>query len=149
LGYRIAAELFATTLDVYLLLGYIPEDAKDANTTDGRPATKAYAEARIARMFCADVETSTAEDRREVAEKALNYQTQMLSFMFKQVAGRLPTKPNTLLFAGEGEFLIPLALKRQNVIQPCRVVSLSREFGPEISRAACAYAVAILAAEMG
>ncbi len=64
-GFRIAAELFATTLDAYLLLGYIPEDAMDANTADGRPATKAYAEARIARMFCADVETSTAEDRRE------------------------------------------------------------------------------------
>ena len=46
-----AAELFATTLDVYLLLDWIAEDAADRNTADGRPATKAAAHARLARMM--------------------------------------------------------------------------------------------------
>ncbi len=37
----LAAELFATTLDVFLTLGDIPEDQNDRDTADGRPATRA------------------------------------------------------------------------------------------------------------
>ncbi len=141
-----AAELFATTLDVYLLLDHIPEDTADNNTADGRPATKACAEARLARMLCADLETSTAEERRGLAKLILHTQTVTLGFAINDVARRLPALPQTILFAGEGEFLIRLALKAQQDIPPCRVVSLSRELGAAISRSACAYAVAMLAA---
>src|SRR5205085_10035094 len=45
-----AAELFATTLDVYLILGKIPEDSTNLDTADGRPATIDLAHARLARM---------------------------------------------------------------------------------------------------
>jgi probable H4MPT-linked C1 transfer pathway protein len=148
-GCRIAAEVFATTLDAYLLLGHLPEDAADTNTADGRPATKACAEARIARLFCADLETTTDNERRWLAEQVLESQTMILGIAFLQAARRLPTLPQTVLFAGEGEFLIRLALKAQQDIPPCRVVALSRELGPEISRAACAFAVAMLAADKG
>jgi hypothetical protein len=51
------------------------------------------------------------------------------------------------VWAGEGEFLAQRALKQQREIAPCRVVSLRDKLGPEISRAACAYAVAVLATE--
>lgn len=142
-----AAELFATTLDAHLLLDHLPEDAADTNTADGRPATKTYAESRLARMLCADLETSTAEERRGLAKLILHNQTMMLGFAINDVARRLPALPHTVLFSGEGEFLIRLALHAQQDIPPCRVVSLSRELGPAISRSACAYAVAMLAAE--
>jgi probable H4MPT-linked C1 transfer pathway protein len=148
-GCRIAAEVFATTLDVYLLLGHLPEDAADCNTADGRSATKACAEARIARMVCADVDSTTDKERRWLADSVLESQTMMLGVAFHRVARRLPALPQTVLFAGEGEFLIRLALQSQQDIPPCRVVALSRELGPEISQTACAYAVAILAAEKG
>jgi probable H4MPT-linked C1 transfer pathway protein len=144
-----AAELFATTLDAYLVLGHLPEDAMDTNTADGRPATKTYAEARLARMLCADLDTSTTEERWDLALGAMKAQRLMLSIAINIVAQRLPERPQTILFAGEGEFLIRLALESQKGIPPCRVVSLSRELGPAISRAACAYAVAMLAAEKG
>jgi probable H4MPT-linked C1 transfer pathway protein len=144
-----AAEVFATTLDVYLLLDFLPEDPTDNNTADGRPATKICAEARIARMLCADRETSTAEERRRLALLAWDNQSMLLGEAFHRVARRLPTLPQTILYAGEGEFLIQDALRGQKGIPPCRVVSLCRELGPAISRAACAYAVAILAAEKG
>ena len=49
LGESVAAEWFATTLDVYLLLGDIAEDADDRRTADGRPATREHAHARLAR----------------------------------------------------------------------------------------------------
>ncbi len=142
-----AAELFATTLDAYLLLDHIPEDATDTNTADGRPATKPYAEARIARMFFSDLETSTAEERRLVAEVVLTYQTTSLLLAVRKVVWGMRALPQTVVYAGEGEFLIRLALQKQDEIPPCRVVSLSRELGPALSRAACAYAVALLATE--
>ncbi len=71
----------------------------------------------------------------------------MIGYAITTVAQRLPALPETVIFAGEGEFLIRLALEKQERIPPCRVVSLGRELGPAISRAACAYTVAVLAAE--
>jgi probable H4MPT-linked C1 transfer pathway protein len=146
-GYSNASELFATTLDAYLLLGFVPEDPAETNTADGRPATKAAAEVRIARMFCADLETSTVEERGRYAESILQYQVTMLGRAFNDVVQRLPASPQTIVLAGEGEFLSRITLKAQASIPACRVVSLGKELGEEISRAACAYAVAILAAE--
>src|SRR5262249_27130143 len=50
----VAQELFATTWDAYLMLGDLPEEPGDEATADGRPATKACAHDRLARMICAD-----------------------------------------------------------------------------------------------
>jgi probable H4MPT-linked C1 transfer pathway protein len=147
LGTGGAAELFATTLDAYLLLDRIAEDSTDCNTADGRPATRAAAEARIARMLCADLETSTADQRRKLAERVQLRQVYALASAFQSVASRLPALPQTILLAGEGEFLAKITLENQKDIPPCRAVVLSDELGPTISRAACAYAVAMLAAE--
>ena len=68
LSYDGAAELFATTFDLFILLDWMAEDPTDCNTADGRPATKAAAEARLARMECMDLETSTAEERMKLAK---------------------------------------------------------------------------------
>jgi len=147
LGGSGAAELFATTLDAYLFMGRIADDSADCNTADGRPATKADAELRLARMLCADLETSTADERRKLAERVQLRQVFALAFAFKSVASRLPALPQTIVLAGEGEFLIKTTLENQNDIPPCRAVVLSDELGPTISQAACAYAAARLAAE--
>ncbi|HEY7309438.1 MAG TPA: hydantoinase/oxoprolinase family protein [Gemmataceae bacterium] len=147
LGTGGAAEFFATTLDAYLLMGMIPEDSADTNTADGRPATRSAAGPRIARMLCADLETSTADQRRKLAERVLLRQVMALGFAFTSVASRLPSLPQTILLAGEGEFLAKIALEEQKDIPPCPAVVLSNRLGPTISRAACAYAVAMLAAE--
>src|SRR5207253_4244272 len=80
------AEFFATTLDVYLVLGRIPEDPSDRDTADGRPATRAGAEARVARMICADLETSTADERRKVAERVLLKQVYQIGGSIELVA---------------------------------------------------------------
>src|SRR5262249_29461399 len=63
-------EFFATTLDVYLILGEVAERPDDRGTADGRPATREWARDRLARMLCADRETSTEEQTRAVAERA-------------------------------------------------------------------------------
>jgi hypothetical protein len=149
LGLGGAAELFATTLDVFLVLGAIAEDPTNTATADGRPATRAAAHARLARMLCADLETSTEDQRRKLAERALLRQVHALTFAVEHVAGQLPGPPQTVLIAGSGEFLAELVLREQKGFPPGQVVSLARTLGPEVSQAACAYAVAVLAAGGG
>jgi (4-(4-[2-(gamma-L-glutamylamino)ethyl]phenoxymethyl)furan-2-yl)methanamine synthase len=147
MGAEGAAELFATTLDVYLLLGSIAEDAADHNTADGRPATKSAAHARLARMVCADQETSTIEEREKLANRILLKQVNTLHYAVEQVSGLLREPPRTIVLAGEGEFLALPVLNNQSAFPPCPIVGLWETLGAGISRAACAYAVAVLAAE--
>lgn len=149
LGAGGAAELFATTLDVFLVLGAIADNPGDTDTADGRPATAAAAHARLARMVCADLETTTAEERQRLAERVLLRQVYALTSSVEQVVKRLPGPPRTVVVAGSGEFLARPVLKEQRAFPPCRVVFLSEALGPEASAAACAHAVAVLAAEAG
>ncbi|HVS36314.1 MAG TPA: hydantoinase/oxoprolinase family protein [Gemmataceae bacterium] len=142
-----AAELFATTLDLFLLLDWIAEDAADCNTADGRPAVKAAAEARLARMDCTDLETSTPEERKKLVNWILFKLTYSIMTAVRQVVGRLPEPPRKVVIAGEGAFLALHILKAQSAFPPCPTVPIRDKLGPEISRAACAYAVAVLAAE--
>ncbi len=151
LGGEAAAELFATTLDVYLMLDRIKEDASDCHTADGRPATKAAAEVRLARLLCADLETSTVQERRNLVNRVLMKQAYQLHTAIKSVAKKLPQFPAAVIFAGEGEFLAPVLLKDpippHDPLPVQRVVSLSQELGPAASQAACAHALAVLASE--
>ena len=55
--------------------------------------------------------------------------------------------PRTVIASGEGEFLVLPVMKEQKAIPACPFVRLKETLGAEISRAACAYAVAVLAAE--
>src|SRR5581483_2946791 len=66
----LAAELFASTLDVYLTLGEVESDPKDLSTADGRPATVDAARDRLARMIGADREGFSAADAVEFARAA-------------------------------------------------------------------------------
>jgi hypothetical protein len=147
LGGRAAAELFATTLDAYLLLGQLPEGPNDCQTADGRPATREHAANRLARMLCADRETTTEEERFEVAVAAARQQAQLLVHAIETVAARLPGPPETVLLSGSGEFLADVAWHGQRTMPPARIVSLAQQLGPEVSAAACAHAVAVLARE--
>jgi probable H4MPT-linked C1 transfer pathway protein len=142
---RTAAELFATTLDAYLILGRIAEDSSDRGTADGRPATRWAAHARVARMLCADLETSSGEQRYDLAARAEAKQMRLVGRAVEDVVRRLPGPPAAYLLAGEGEFLAERVVRRRG--GACRVLSLAKQLGPAISRAACAYAVAVLAAQ--
>lgn len=143
----VAAELFATALDAYLILGMIPEEPDNHDTADGRPATLAAAHARIARAICTDLETSTESMRLDFAHLVLIRQLMGLENALGAVAERLPGQPRTVILAGEGEFLALHGLRAQDAFPPCPLVSLGRRLGAAVSRAACAYAVAVLAAE--
>jgi probable H4MPT-linked C1 transfer pathway protein len=147
LGGGAAAELFATTQDVYLLLGILPDAPENCDTADGRPATREAAHTRIARMLCADLETSTAEQRQKLAQHVLLRQVTLLSGAFQRVAARLPGPLSAVLLAGSGERLAETALKNEPTLASVPRISLTQRLGQPTSCVGCAFALAMLAAE--
>jgi probable H4MPT-linked C1 transfer pathway protein len=141
------AEVFATALDVFLVLDAIAEDANDLGTADGRPATKAAAHARLARMLCADLETSTEEERYELALLSRQNQVARIAEAMELVADRMPGKPCTVLSTGSGEFIAPEIVGHCFSFASVQLVSLGRRLGLAASQAGPAHALAILAAE--
>jgi len=137
-----AAEFFATTHDVYLLLDLIADDAADSDTADGRPATKAYAHARLARMLCGDAESVPRAKAVGLAKRLSRLQQNLLDRAARQVAAE-HGPPETLIIGGSGEFLAQLAFARHEG----PILSLAEQLGAERSAAACAYALAVLLQE--
>ena len=144
-----AAELFATALDVYLVLDAVPEDEGDFDTADGRPATKAAAHARLARMLCADLETSTEQERLGLARGARYLQEQQIASAVKLVIERMSKPPAAYVVSGSGEFLGFSVLWPRLHSSNAAVISLKTKLGAAVSQAAPAHALAILAAELG
>lgn len=151
LGFNGAAELFATTLDVYLLLGSIPEDPLDTDTADGRPATRANAHARLSRMVGGDPEITPVAVTRSLAEGIAEQQRERLRSAADKVRRLLNVRvhqaANTrvpVIVSGSGEFLARAVADDIASVESC---SLGDRLGPEVSACAPAYAVAVLAAE--
>ena len=65
-----AAEIFASTLDIYLVLGDIESEPDNRSTADGRPATAEAARDRLARMVGADRDSFSALDAISFAQAA-------------------------------------------------------------------------------
>ncbi len=145
LGTEGAAESFSTMQDVLVVLGLIAEDSSDCDTADGRPATVAAAHSRLARMICADVETSTLEERTVLAAGLLERWMQAVASRVSKATSVLGGAPRTAILAGSGEFLARKVLEREQELST--VISLARLLGHATSTAACAHALAVLAAE--
>ncbi len=138
-----AAELFATTLDAYLLLGELPEHRHGTETADGRPAEREYARERLARMVGADRTSFTLDDATVAAGAIRAAQKGLLDAALDRVLERLGTDPGAVVVAGSGEFLARSIIEKLG----CRIVSLEEELGSAPSAAACAYALAALTRE--
>jgi (4-(4-[2-(gamma-L-glutamylamino)ethyl]phenoxymethyl)furan-2-yl)methanamine synthase len=143
----LAAEWFATTHDVYLALGLMAEDPGDTDTADRRPATVRHARARLARMFCADLETSTSEERLALAACIHHRQVEQVQAAVRVVLSRLPDPPGVVILSGSGEFLARAVAGACPELASCRLLSLQTELAPGLSTAACAHAVAVLCQE--
>lgn len=141
----VAAELFATTADAYLMLGELPEEPQNHDTADGRPRTWPHALARLARMVCADADSFTADDARQAAATVREAQLNLLQNAVEKVVTRLGVTPKTVITSGHGEFLLRHLLAR--LPWHANVLSLTEELGPAVSRCAPAHALAVLARE--
>ncbi len=141
----VAQELFSTTADAYVLLEDLPEDAEDLATADGRPRTKPYAHARLARAICADVTMVSREDAKRAAGAVRDRQLELLAKAAGRVLARLDGPAQRVVLSGHGEFLARQLLAKLQVA--AEIVSLEEQLGVKISRCGPAHALAALARE--
>jgi probable H4MPT-linked C1 transfer pathway protein len=141
----VAREVFATTRDVYMLLGVVPEDSASRATADGRVATKAAARDRMSRMIAADENTFNHKDAVMMARAIADAQSLIVSRGVERVIGQMASPPTAAVLAGEGEFLARRVIQRLQW-KP-RIVSLTQEIGLLPSRCGPAHALAVLARE--
>ena len=145
----VAAELFATMLDAYLLTGDLPEappgSGSPGATADGRAVSREHAHDRMARMVCADRETFDQDDALAAARFLVAAQEKKVRQALLQVAERLGGPLEGAVVSGEGEFVLRRAIHR--IWPRCEIVAFSERFGADASRAACAHALARIALE--
>jgi probable H4MPT-linked C1 transfer pathway protein len=134
-------ELFATSLDAYLLLGNIDESESNAHTADGRAATKANAHTRLARMVGGDASTVSRCEAEEMAEFIAVEQAKMIASALRRM---LPKFPGELQLSGHGPFLLKRAVDLLSINAEFDTLDLRADIG---SRCAPAIAVAELAQE--
>tara|TARA_Y100001933_G_scaffold112456_2_gene112681 strand:- start:11341 stop:12351 length:1011 start_codon:yes stop_codon:yes gene_type:complete len=141
----VARETFATTLDVYLLLGYLPDAMDDCATADARPATRVAAHRRMARMLCLDENDLTEEAIRAMAATVMDAQLRLLEQGITCVLKRQAAETSFAILSGGGEFLARELLQRLS--PEMRVESLCTQGNLGVAQCAPAHAVAVLARE--
>ena len=146
---EVAAELFATTGDVYLLTGDRDENPGDLDTANGEPATRTAAAGRLARMICCDTteldDGELMEMATEIAEKQFERITAAVDGVVERAFG--PGTCDTVLLSGSGAFLARRLAESHPRLSTARLVDLAECFSGPVATAACAYATARLAQE--
>ncbi|MDD2440410.1 MAG: hydantoinase/oxoprolinase family protein [Methanosarcinaceae archaeon] len=133
-----SSELFATTADVYLLLGDISKEQFSCETADGAGKSRSEAMRRLARVVCADLSEISESEILELARQAKEKQITKLENAISEVAGRHGL--TKVVSAGLGEFMIQEAAKRLGL----ECVSVAEYWGALRSKVFPAYAAAKL-----
>jgi (4-(4-[2-(gamma-L-glutamylamino)ethyl]phenoxymethyl)furan-2-yl)methanamine synthase len=142
----LAAEIFASTLDVYLMLGQVASNPSDLSTADGRPATVEAARDRLARMVGTDRDGFLDEDAIAFAQAADGCLLDRLALAAQRATRPTIGQPVAAVVSGSGEFLARRLVPR--VIESGGpIISLRESWGPIASSAGCAYALVKLASE--
>jgi hypothetical protein len=143
----VAAELFATTLDLYLWLGEVSEDEQATDTADGRPATKKCARDRLCRLICADREEVSDDDLTTICLFLKDVQSRRIAGAIDRVRSRMVGECDQVILSGSGLFLAEQILVSQPKFEHAALHKLSEMFSPEGAEAACAAALTRLAEE--
>mgnify|MGYP001160736884 CR=1 FL=1 len=102
------AEHFATSADLYRLLGWLPEAADQHDSADNGPKTIAGSQIRLARMVGRDAEQLTPAAWQELAAWLADAQLDRIVRACRQVLSRVLLAPDApLVMAGAGSFLGP------------------------------------------
>jgi len=141
----IMREFFASTQDVYLLTGDLPEDSGSRHTADHRPATRAAARVRIGRMIGSPDGAFHHRDAVLIAQSVVRIQTKRIESGLARVVESMGERPRSIIVAGQGEFLARRVAERNH--SDAAIVPLGQKLAPAASRAAPAYALAVLARE--
>lgn len=146
-GHRcpVAREFFATTRDVYTVLGRLPEQPMNHQTADGRATTKSASRARLARMICADSEDYNHRDAIAAADAVAQAFARAILHSVQQVTAEYSFEPVSAILSGQGAFAAKAALDQAGL--PWKQLNLGNEIGSAASRCAPAHALAVLARE--
>jgi len=139
----VASELFAQSRDVWLLMGGLAEDPLTDNTADGGPATRAAARRRLARMLLADPDDVRDEEAAAMAAWCADRQAAKIAAALARVVATCGWRPATIVLSGHGEPLARRGLAVAGWDVP--LVSLPEALGPDVSRAAPAHGLALIA----
>lgn len=150
---RVPAELFATTLDLGLISEILTEDPQNLDTANGRPATREESLHRLARQLCADIDEASPALVRRAADEWLREARRILS---EAVTCSAPASPSTgetiipvydtVVTGGSGAWLVGMVLDAHPLTRSGWRVPLGTVLPAGCSEAACAYALARLAA---
>jgi probable H4MPT-linked C1 transfer pathway protein len=143
----LASEFFATTLDLYLTLGMIPQDPDDLDTANGKPATTAAAHDRLARMICCDRTEFTADDALSMSYFLADIQQRQITSAMQRVLKTQEQDCSHVLISGSGSFLAEKIVRDEAGLPSANITRLQDVIGERTSAAACAFAVALLASE--
>ena len=142
----IAAEMFASTLDIYLVLGDIPSEPTNLSTADGRPATADAARDRLARMIGADRDSFSALDAISFAQAAEECLIARLCQAAERAWAATIGRPGAAIICGSGSFLARRLADRLITLGG-PVISLTDAWGEVAAASGCAFALLTLAAE--
>jgi probable H4MPT-linked C1 transfer pathway protein len=144
----VMAEYFATTADVYRVLGELPEQADQQPSADNGDKTAHASARRIARMIGRDVESASVDEWKNLAQQFADKQLQQLiTACERQLARGLLSASAPIIGAGCGSFLVrKLAQKFQRPYEDfSHVANKNIEYNQIVNTCAPAYSVAALA----
>ena len=139
----VASERFAESRDAWLLLGGLEESPDARNTADGGPATRAAAAVRMARMLLADPEDFSPQVALAAAACCADAQGRQVARAVARVAARVGWWPTSVVLSGHGDCLARRACDRLG--WKGEFISLPERLGRDVSRAAPAHALAMIA----
>ena len=131
--YNIMAEHFATTEDLFVLLGEVPEQSDSTDTADGRPLTRIGAAGRVVRMIGADLELLRQEDAVCLAQAFVKLFYARISHAIAQVVGG--RRIERIIVSGSG------ASVAEGALPAVPVLRLAEKIGEDAASAACAFAL--------
>lgn len=112
---HIAAEYFATTADVYRVLGELHADHDLGDTADGQDRSTTASMRRLARMVGHDLEDAATSDWHALAQAFKDQQMSSLLHAIQSCMAQVSLQPQALTGLGAGSFLLPEIARRLNL----------------------------------
>ena len=113
---NIINENFATTADVYRILGYLNEFDDLMETADGEDKSISSSIRRLARILGTDSIINNNENNwQELAKYIHEIQLEIITNSIKKVLSTLPKRRHLLVCAGVGNFLVKIISQRLNI----------------------------------
>ncbi len=104
---HIAAEYFATTADVYRVLGELPQHYDLADTADGQDRSINASMRRLARMVGHDLQDADTAEWHSLAQAFRQRQMSCLLHAIRSTLAQHHVQPEAITGLGAGSFLLP------------------------------------------